>query len=103
VPLLRSRFARERVRSAGSAPADQINPDVIAVKGELRIDSARRVLRGADIVITMGCDEARPVLRGRRYLDWHIQDPSGREVEDVRRIRQDIADHVLDLLKELLP
>ena len=61
------------------------------------------MLRGADIVITTGCDEACPVLRGRRYLAWHIQDPSGREVEDVRRIRQDIADHVLDLLEELLP
>jgi protein-tyrosine-phosphatase len=56
----------------------------------------------ADVVVTMGCGDACPVLPGPRYLDWPIADPAGQGLAAVRRIRQDIADHVLDLLKELL-
>jgi protein-tyrosine-phosphatase len=96
--------------SAGSDPAGAIDGAVARVLNEIGVDVTlefpkpltEEVLRGADVVITMGCDEACPVLPGRRYLDWHIEDPFGRRVADVRRIRQDIADHVLDLLKELL-
>jgi arsenate reductase (thioredoxin) len=60
------------------------------------------VVRSADVVVTMGCGDACRVLPGPRYLDWQIPDPAGQDLGTVRRIRQDIADHVLDLLKELL-
>ena len=61
------------------------------------------VVRAADVVVTMGCGDACPVFSGPRYLDWPIADPAGQDLDTVRRIRQDIANHVLDLLKELLP
>ena len=61
------------------------------------------VVRAADVVVTMGCGDACPVLEGPRYLDWHVPDPAGEDIETVRAIRHEIADHVLDLLKELLP
>jgi arsenate reductase len=60
------------------------------------------VVRAADVVVTMGCGDACPVLSGPRYLEWPIADPAGLDLAAVRRIRDDIADHVLDLLKELL-
>lgn len=61
------------------------------------------ILRVADVVVTMGCDDAGPVIPGPRHRDWHIADPIGRDLDEVRRIRLDISNHVLDLLKELLP
>jgi len=99
------------VRSAGSDPASHVDLAVIEVMAELDIDMAfefpkpltREILRAADVVVTMGCNDACPVIPGPRYRDWHIDDPAGRELGDVRRIRLDISDHVLDLLKELLP
>jgi arsenate reductase len=61
------------------------------------------VLRAADVVVTMGCNDACPLISGPSYRDWHIDDPAGRDMDEVRRIRLDISDHVLDLLKELIP
>jgi arsenate reductase (thioredoxin) len=99
------------VRSAGSDPASHIDLAVVEVMAELGIDMTfeypkpitAEVLRAADVVVTMGCNDACPVVPGPRYRDWHIADPAGRDLSEVRAIRVDIANHVLDLLKELLP
>ena len=102
---------RVRVRSAGSAPAEQVNPAVVAAMAELDIDiSSERPKRlsdeavsEADVVVTMGCGDACPVFPGKRYLDWELDDPSGKRVEDVRPIRDEIDRRVHALLAELLP
>lgn len=100
-----------RAWSAGADPAGHIDLAVIESMAELGIDMTfeypkpitPEILLAADVVVTMGCDDACPVVPGPRYRDWHIADPSGRDLDDVRRIRLDISNHVLDLLKELLP
>jgi arsenate reductase (thioredoxin) len=99
------------VRSAGSAPADQINPAVAAAMDEWDIDLSREFpkpltdefVRAADVVITMGCGDACPIYPGKRYEDWELQDPAGQPVEVVRRIRDDIDLRVQQLLGELVP
>jgi arsenate reductase (thioredoxin) len=99
------------VRSAGSEPADRINPAVHEVMAEVGIDlSAEQPKRlttdaveAADVVITMGCGDACPVFPGKRYLDWELTDPAGRTVEDVRPIRDEIDARVRALLAELVP
>jgi arsenate reductase (thioredoxin) len=99
------------VRSAGSAPADQINPAVAAAMDEWGIDLSREFpkpltddfVRAADVVITMGCGDACPIYPGKRYEDWELQDPAGQPVEVVRRIRDDIDARVQQLLGELVP
>jgi protein-tyrosine-phosphatase/DNA-binding transcriptional ArsR family regulator len=99
------------VRSAGSAPADQINPAVAAAMDEWGIDVSREFpkpltdefVRAADVVITMGCGDACPIYPGKRYEDWELQDPAGQPVEVVRRIRDDIDTRVQQLLGELVP
>lgn len=99
------------VRSAGSAPADTINPAVVEVMNELDLDLSQEfpkkltadAVDAADVVITMGCGDACPVFPGKRYLDWELTDPAGRGVDDVREIRDDIDRRVRDLLAELLP
>jgi arsenate reductase len=96
--------------SAGSDPASAIDGTVVEAIAELGIEPAFEfpkpltddVVRSADVVVTMGCGDACPVLPGPRYLDWRIADPAGQDLDTVRRIRLDITDHVLDLLKELL-
>lgn len=98
-----------QVRSAGSAPAGHINPAVVEVMSELGIDLSREfpkpltdeVVEAADVVITMGCGDACPVYPGKRYLDWELEDPAGKPVETVRRIRDDIRTRVEGLLREL--
>jgi protein-tyrosine-phosphatase len=98
-----------RVRSAGSTPASEINPSVIAVMDELGLDLSKEfpkplttdVVQAADVVVTMGCGDACPVFPGKRYLDWELDDPAGRSVADVRRIRDDIDGRVRALLAEL--
>lgn len=98
-----------RVRSAGSAPADAINPAVREVVGELGLDLSREfpkpltddLVRAADVVITMGCGDACPVYPGKRYIDWALDDPAGQSVEVVRRIRDEIRERVTRLLTEL--
>lgn len=97
------------VRSAGSDPADTINPAVVEVMRELGLDLEREfpkpltdeVVRAADVVITMGCGDACPIYTGKRYLDWDLQDPAGRSVDDVREIRNAIDLRIQALLHEL--
>ncbi|MQA02598.1 MAG: arsenate reductase ArsC [Streptosporangiales bacterium] len=102
---------RVTVRSAGSAPADQVNPAVVDVMGELGVDLSREfpkpltddAVRAADVVVTMGCGDACPVYPGKRYLDWELPDPAGQPVETVRQIRDQIDAHVRQLVAELVP
>ena len=102
---------RVRVRSAGSTPAREVNSAVVAAMAELGIDvSAERpkaltedAVREADVVVTMGCGDACPVLPGRRYEDWELLDPAGLPLERVRPIRDEIDRRVRVLLNELVP
>ena len=97
------------VRSAGSAPADGINPAVREVMAEIGLDLDRAfpkplttdVVQSSDVVITMGCGDACPVFPGKRYLDWELADPAGKTVEEIRPIRDDIDARVRALLAEL--
>lgn len=101
---------RARVRSAGSQPADQLNPAVVQAMAEIGIDISREIpkrltgeqVQAADVVITMGCGDACPVYPGKRYLDWDLPDPAGLGLEAVRPIRDQIAGLVSDLLDELM-
>ncbi|MFC9255743.1 arsenate reductase ArsC [Amycolatopsis thailandensis] len=101
---------RVAVRSAGSAPAGEINPAVAAVMAELGIDVSREfpkrlttdAVEAADVVITMGCGDACPVFPGKRYLDWQVDDPAGRAVDQIRPIRDEIDRRVRELLTELV-
>ncbi len=98
-----------RVSSAGSAPADQVNPAVREVMAEIGIDLSHEfpkklttdAVQAADVVITMGCGDACPVFPGKRYLDWQLADPAGQGPVDVRPIRDDIDARVRALLAEL--
>jgi arsenate reductase (thioredoxin) len=108
--LTREAAGRVRVTSAGSAPADQVNPAVVAALAEIGVDISRELPRplaagqaeAADVVVSMGCGDACPVFPGKRYLTWELPDPAGLTVEQVRPIRDEIAARVLDLLAELL-
>ncbi len=100
---------RVTVHSAGSQPADQLNPAVLKVMAELGLDLSRALPRSlttdgveaADVLITMGCGDACPVFPGKRYLDWDLPDPAGLPVEQVRPIRDEIDSRVRALLAEL--
>ncbi len=102
---------RVRVTSAGSAPADEINPAVRAVLAELNVDLndafpkklTTDAVQAADVVITMGCGDACPVFPGKRYLDWAVPDPAGKTPDQVRPIRDDIDARVRTLLADLAP
>jgi arsenate reductase len=99
------------VRSAGSAPAAEVNPAAVQALAEVGIDiSAERpkiltdaAVRESDVVITMGCGDACPFYPGKRYEDWVLDDPAGKGVEDVRPIRDEIRRRVERLLSELVP
>lgn len=101
------------VRSAGTAPAESINPAVVAVMAELGIDleasgaHPKRLedaaVEASDVVITMGCGDECPFYPGTRYLDWQLDDPAGQGVDAVRPIRDEIDRRVRDLLAELVP
>lgn len=100
-----------QVRSAGSTPAKEINPAVIAAMAEIGLDlCAERpkpltedAVQVADVVITMGCGDACPVYPGKRYLDWNLPDPAGKTLAEVRPIRDEIDHRVRALLEELAP
>ncbi|WP_328742406.1 arsenate reductase ArsC [Streptomyces caniferus] len=100
---------RVQVRSAGSAPADAVNPAVIAAMAEAGIDVSAEVpkvltveaLQASDVVITMGCGDTCPVFPGKRYLDWQLPDPAGQGVEAVRPIRDDIERRIRGLIDEI--
>jgi protein-tyrosine-phosphatase len=98
------------VRSAGSAPADEINPAVVEAMAEIGVDLSREfpkpltddAVRASDVVITMGCGDACPIFPGKRYEDWTLDDPAGQDLETVRRIRDQIDARVQILVSELL-
>ena len=98
-----------RVRSAGSAPGERVNPVAVAVMTERGIDLANEIpkrlsddgVRAADIVITMGCGDACPVFPGKSYEDWVLEDPAGKDLATVRRIRDEIEHRIDDLLGRL--
>lgn len=100
---------RVRVRSAGSIPANEINSAVIEVMKEVGLDLSKEfpkalttdAVQAADVVITMGCGDACPVFPGKRYLDWELDDPAGRPVDQVRPIRDEIDRRVRALVEEL--
>lgn len=102
---------RVEVRSAGSAPADAVNPAAVRAMAEVGIDLSAETpkvltadaVRASDVVITMGCGDTCPVFPGRTYLDWKLDDPAGRGVDAVRPIRDEIERRVRGLLAELLP
>ena len=101
---------RIEVRSAGSAPAESVNPAAVAAMAEDGIDIGAEIpkvltseaVRESDVVITMGCGDTCPVFPGKRYEDWELADPAGRGVGDVRPIRDEIKRRVQDLVDELL-
>jgi arsenate reductase len=102
---------RVEVLSAGSEPKDQINPVAIDAMAEEGIDIAGNTpkiltvdaVKESDVVITMGCGDTCPIFPGKRYEDWELEDPAGKDIEVVRRVRDDIKDRVQNLLDELLP
>jgi arsenate reductase (thioredoxin) len=108
--LEREADGRIQVVSAGSEPADQLNPTVVDAMDEIGIDiSAERpkkleegMVRESDVVITMGCGDACPIYPGKRYEDWDLEDPSGKDLETVRRIRDEIRDRVEALNRSLI-
>jgi arsenate reductase len=99
------------VRSAGSDPAERLNPAVVEAMAEIGLDIAREIpkplsdaaVAAADVVITMGCGDACPINPGKRYEDWELEDPAGKPLASVRRIRDEIDERVRMLLAELVP
>jgi arsenate reductase len=99
------------VRSAGSLPADRVNPAAVQAMAEVGIDISGQqptvlttdAVEASDVVITMGCGDACPVFPGTRYLDWELEDPAGRDVDSVRPIRDEIETRIRRLVQELLP
>jgi arsenate reductase len=97
------------VRSAGSAPAETINPVAVAAMREVGIDIAGEqpkvltvdAVRESDAVITMGCGDTCPIFPGKRYEDWQLTDPAGQPIAVVRQVRDEIREHVLTLMGEL--
>ncbi len=100
---------RHRALSAGTTPGQRVHPEVVEAMGEIGIDLSDRVPRAltreiaeqADVVVTMGCGDACPILPGKRYLDWALSDPKGRPLDEVRATRDDIARRVTALVREL--
>jgi arsenate reductase len=100
---------RVEVRSAGSEPANQINPAAVEAMREVGIDITGAVpqileteaVRASDVVITMGCGDACPIFPGKRYEDWELTDPAGQPIEVVRQVRDDIRNRVEKLVAEL--
>jgi len=97
------------VRSAGSTPADEVNPTVVQAMAELGLDLSKEfpkpltteAVEASDVVVTMGCGDACPIFPGKRYLDWELEDPAGKSLDEVRPIRDEIDRRVRGLLAEL--
>ncbi|MCF6467225.1 arsenate reductase ArsC [Nonomuraea sp. MG754425] len=102
---------RVEVRSAGSTPADQVNPVAIEAMREVGIDITAEqpkiltvdAVEASDVVITMGCGDACPIFPGKRHEDWKLDDPAGQDIDAVRTIRDDIRSRIERLVGELLP
>lgn len=102
---------RIEVRSAGSAPADSINPAAVEAMAEVGIDISHQApkiltpesVQASDVVITMGCGDACPIYPGKRYEDWKLADPAGKGVAEVRPVRDEIRARVEELIASLLP
>jgi arsenate reductase (thioredoxin) len=100
---------RVHVRSAGSDPAEELNPRVVEAMAEVGVDLGPEypkpltddAVRVADVVITMGCGDACPIYPGKRYEDWELEDPAGKDLDTVRRIRDEITGRVERLLADL--
>ncbi|YCK33907.1 arsenate reductase ArsC [Actinomadura sp. ATCC 39365] len=100
---------RVEVRSAGSAPADQVNPVAVEAMAEVGIDITAAhpkvlsvdAVQASDVVITMGCGDACPIFPGKRYEDWKLDDPAGQGIESVRTIRDEVRQRVEQLLSSL--
>ncbi len=100
---------RVHVRSAGSTPADELNPRVVEAMQEIGIDISQEFpkplsdefVKAADVVITMGCGDACPIYPGKRYEDWELVDPAGQDLETVRQVRDEIDARVQALINEL--
>ena len=105
----RAAGGRHRALSAGTTPGDRVHPEVVEVMRELDIDLADRVPQAlttelaeqADVVVTMGCGDECPYIPGKRYLDWDLDDPKGRPVDEVRATRDEIDRRVRELVEEL--
>jgi len=102
---------RIRVESAGSEPGNRRNPSVVALLQERGLDPSREfpklltdeTARMADVIVTMGCGDTCPVYPGKRYLDWDLDDPAGKSVDEVRPIVDEIDRRVRELFAELIP
>jgi arsenate reductase (thioredoxin) len=100
---------RAHARSAGRAPTDELNPAVLTAMSEMELDLSDEfpkpltdeVVQAADVVVTMGCGDACPLLPGKQYLDWQVPDPLGQPLERVRRIRDEIEQRIVSLLNEV--
>jgi protein-tyrosine-phosphatase len=100
---------RVDILSGGSEPADSVNPVAVEVMAEIGIDISEFVpqrfndelLSAVDVVVTMGCGDTCPYIPGKRYIDWPLDDPKGRPINEVRRIRDEIRDRVAELLTQL--
>jgi len=105
----RAAEGRHRALSAGTTPAERVHPEVVEVMRELGIELAdreprlltRELAEQADVVVTMGCGDECPYIPGRRYLDWELEDPKGRPLDEVRATRDDIDRRVRELVEEL--
>jgi arsenate reductase len=105
----RAAAGHHEARSAGTTPGREVHPEVVEAMDELGIDLSRRVPHGlstadaewADVVVTMGCGDECPFIPGKRYLDWDLEDPKGRPLEEVRRTRDEIERRVVELIGEL--
>jgi protein-tyrosine-phosphatase len=105
----RAAAGRHRALSAGTTPAENVHPEVLAVMAELGIDLSgakpqlltRELAERADVVVTMGCGDACPVIPGTRYIDWDLEDPKGRPLTEVRDTREEIAGRVAALVDHL--
>jgi arsenate reductase len=92
-------------RSAGSEPAERVHPEVVEVMREVGVDFSQNIphklddddAQWAEVVVTMGCGDACPYIPGRRYVDWELDDPKGKSLEEVRRIRDEIARRIDEL------
>jgi arsenate reductase len=108
--LERHAEGRLHVRSAGSTPAEEINPTVVAAMDEIGIDLSKEYpkpltdefVRASDVVITMGCGDACAIYPGKRYEDWELEDPSGKTLEEVRPIRDELERRIVALVSDLL-